>query len=729
MNSFLTGQKGQQFYGVPKGHYSTQEQSVVDFVVRTERSLANWTTPKTAFPGAFTPLVDNTSYLDSYPMLLNHPRKLSSTSVTSSANSTTSRESFGSGMRMSSWGSKTSFDSMESINAQAQQRWPSYQRPAPIKALRKSRPGEMFATLPGEVLELILDELKKLHLGKGSESCATCWMRDLGSISLTSRKWHKFARTSLYEDIQIVGPDSTAMKKRYKGCPSPRLALLRRTLRSSQQIAVIVHLLKVPPVPEGTPVDKYHDLVASVVMACPNLERLLGLHPRYNHSFDRLFHALSTRVRLKQMEWIVEAVPPSTPPSGRPSSKHANKAAAMAAAPAPRLTPGDLSAAQSTAFLDHHFNWTHLTTLSIHSLPGGTITPDSLIPTVVSYLPSLQHLFLSRLPFTAFKDNGMLSLPRLKTLSLSHLSGITSNGLSAFATRSESQALQKLVLRHINLDEMPALARVLSNLTQLESFALVQSFPPMMPEDNAIWLMPYLASASLQKIHWDITSHPHCANAADSLLAKSIAANGFPSLRSLRAPNDPEGIFQALCRPRERCDTPLDRFRGSMMHGRSLSGSGKSLSMPSSPTRMPIKKTPTSPMLASHGGEGTLRNATDLQQARLAAQARLEAARRFPRYFAKVVDENGMLVDKFGLAGFIGAPESRIQYDLLPDPGVTDEGGGLVDVDDVLGDCGESALGSEACNGRWNLPSGPVDKKDRDKWWHTERGRWTDVHL
>jgi hypothetical protein len=59
------------------------------------------------------------------------------------------------------------------------------------------RPGGQFAALPGEVLELILDELKTLHLRPGSESCSTCWMRDLCAISIASRKWSKFARTFL----------------------------------------------------------------------------------------------------------------------------------------------------------------------------------------------------------------------------------------------------------------------------------------------------------------------------------------------------------------------------------------------------------------------------------------------------------------------------------------------------------------------------------------------------
>jgi hypothetical protein len=51
--------------------------------------------------------------------------------------------------------------------------------------------------LPDEVMARILRELKTLHLGAGAESCATCWMRDLCSLSLVSRKWLGPARTAL----------------------------------------------------------------------------------------------------------------------------------------------------------------------------------------------------------------------------------------------------------------------------------------------------------------------------------------------------------------------------------------------------------------------------------------------------------------------------------------------------------------------------------------------------
>jgi hypothetical protein len=109
-------------------------------------------------------------------------------------------------MRSASWSSQSSFESVESSgggNSSGGGGWHNsylYQRPAPLARPRfrvKKAPGELFAALPGEVLELILDELKQLHLAKGSDSCATCWMRDLCSVSLSARKWYKFARTAL----------------------------------------------------------------------------------------------------------------------------------------------------------------------------------------------------------------------------------------------------------------------------------------------------------------------------------------------------------------------------------------------------------------------------------------------------------------------------------------------------------------------------------------------------
>ena len=129
---------------------------------------------------------------------LNRPRKLSNSTI--STGSSVSKESLATSPRSPSWNSSvTSFDSMDFINNRAEYTFHGGSGSIGSKLyVPHAKTGEIFAALPGEVLELILDELKKLHLRPGSESCATCWMRDLCSISLSARKWHKFARTSLY---------------------------------------------------------------------------------------------------------------------------------------------------------------------------------------------------------------------------------------------------------------------------------------------------------------------------------------------------------------------------------------------------------------------------------------------------------------------------------------------------------------------------------------------------
>lgn len=79
---------------------------------------------------------------------------------------------------------------------QMQQGYP-WQRPAPIKRRQPRKPGELFAMLPGEVLEIIMEELKQAHLAPGSGSCATCWMRDACNVAVSCRKWYKYARAAL----------------------------------------------------------------------------------------------------------------------------------------------------------------------------------------------------------------------------------------------------------------------------------------------------------------------------------------------------------------------------------------------------------------------------------------------------------------------------------------------------------------------------------------------------
>lgn len=476
--------------------------------------------------------------------------------------------------------------------------------------------------------------------------------------------------------------------------------------------------------------EQYDDLISTLIMACPNLETLAGAFTRYDHTFKRIFHALSTRSQLRQMDWLIEASPAQqrqqrAPPRSPTSSQGF-------------VIPEDLLPYEENAWLDLHANWTELTTLTIHCLPGATLTPTTLLPETLTHLPSLQHLHLCNLPSTSFNDDNLLALPRLQTLTLSHISGITSHGLSTFATRATSFGLETLSLRHSSLTSLAALARIFSNLGSLKSFSLIQAFAPVMPEDDlfSLWMMPYLASPNLQKLHWDITSVEHGGNDADMILVKSIAAGGFPSLRRMRVPNDPEGMFQVLCRPEERIDLPSDRFR--VPDSQRLEDSP-----PGSPVGIGfLAKSSTSYSSASSSSLSTVFDLpaphTNLRTARLAAQARLEAARCMPLFRVQVTEEQ-KLVNVFDMAGYIGTVGSQIRYDLRPDVGSTDEKGGLVDVRDLGGDAGESLLSSngrggetvkEGCCGFWNRVDGVVaDKKERERWYHTERGRWSRVEL
>lgn len=94
--------------------------------------------------------------------------------------------------------SRSSFTSFDSLDLSQRKPEAGWQRPAPIKQNRIRRaPGEIFAALPDEVLELILDKLKKAHLQPGSDSCATCMMRDLCSVATASRRWLGLARAAL----------------------------------------------------------------------------------------------------------------------------------------------------------------------------------------------------------------------------------------------------------------------------------------------------------------------------------------------------------------------------------------------------------------------------------------------------------------------------------------------------------------------------------------------------
>lgn len=118
-------------------------------------------------------------------------------SSSSSVGSTMTGASFG--MMHSPSSSFTSVNSYESWDSSPRRpEYGAWQRPALIKQNRRKREqGELFRALPSEVLQVILSELRKFHLRPNGESCATCMMRDLCSVSLSCRRLSKFAQHAL----------------------------------------------------------------------------------------------------------------------------------------------------------------------------------------------------------------------------------------------------------------------------------------------------------------------------------------------------------------------------------------------------------------------------------------------------------------------------------------------------------------------------------------------------
>lgn len=604
--------------------------------------------------------------------------------------------------------------------------------------------GEGFQKLPEEILLVVLAELRKSHVGVGSLSCATCWMRDATNLSLSCQKWWRAAKSVLYEDIQLIGSDSILhTKKKYKVKYGTRLKLLRRTLRSRLDLAQYVKSLKIPTTPDAAVTqkeqDEYSDLVASVIMACTNLERLPGFYPTYNHEFTKLAHALSTRPKLTEKVWMIDASP----------FQRQRRLDTSNDALAPVLAPSSLLPEQCVDFLGHHSRWAHLKTLFLHCNPGGTI--DSLLFTEVFYsLPSLETLHVSSFSATSFNDETLLSLPSLKCLRLDNLPGISAEGLSKYGSPVRTDSLTSLSLVSLPLLSLPVLTRLFSHLKSLTHFTISQAPSPSLDIGDEIYLHPYMASQTLQYLHWEFTNPED--DKATEILSKAITFGGFPALRTLRAPTDHDGMLQKLCKPRERIELAADKYRhmgvAQLSHSQSLpsqsptkstfSNHSQTNSLASnfvkSPTRSTFSLSLDKSSQSSQPSEPDITTreiGMSLATARRMAQHRMDIAITQPKFHIILWDPDGQFLERSALGGFLGQVESNIFYSLKPDIDGMDEAVVGVEGPGGLLDLGEEVSVRDGCTGSWNLDVSGAKKKgkDRERWWHTERGRWRDVPL
>ncbi|WEW55033.1 hypothetical protein PRK78_000461 [Emydomyces testavorans] len=440
--------------------------------------------------------------------------------------------------------------------------------------------------LPQEVYECILVQLQLLHFGAHGEGCITCFMRDLYALSLTSRAWERAVRSKLYRKIHIHGIDPPAQLKKYKWKRGSRLRLLRRTLRERKLLANAVLELRVPELDlsvstgkHSATLQEYLDLVASVVMVCPNLERLLGIMLPYTHEFDRLTHALSTRKKLKEHAWIIGE---NAAVSERVKQK------------SPKL----LDQGQVYQFLSYHTFWANLETLMLHSLDSSGILEHGIVLRMLNFLPALRHLSVSCFDANDFTDRTLLFLPPLISLRLESLRGVTENGLSRYFSRQEARGLKSLTLIEQSVSSLLVISKILASLRHLERFAIVQQdIAPTLPEGRMVF-QPLLASPSLKRLHWDLSSADSDslnqldlqqlkkplgdANTPNFHLSQSILHAGFPSLETLRAPSDigPLGSLQSVCRPTRNGQIMLPTDRYSLPRSSQGALSKRPLAMP-----------------------------------------------------------------------------------------------------------------------------------------------------
>ena len=454
----------------------------------------------------------------------------------------------------------------------------------------------------------------------------------------------------------------------WNGC---RAWLLRKTLLVRPDFAAMVKQLKLPEYQDLTAKESKENnkLVASIVQLCPHLERLEGHYPVYKVGVkDNIQTALLSRDFLKEHIWTIGS-------------------------------EGPMQLAQSESFANGHIRWTKLETLVLQGGPGNKAGSMSHLTFagVFERLPSLKKLLVARFHDYEFDNNTLLAIPdQIEYLRLEELPGVTDAGVSEYVDRvSVCRRIRSLSLIELELLSTLLISKILSRLTHLEKFTLVQtSSPQLPPQSSAKKAKPTFASASLQLLHWDVL----IPGPANVLLARSIHSSAFPALKAVRAPSDHHGIIQAVCKPLEHIVLPFDKIEASLLRVRQKQREDKYF-------------------------YPETRYSRSLPQARINAQERIEAARK-STFMRIVVTEGaakkeGLSVD---LKAFMGDWKSKVQYELLPD--LWGDEFAVLTVSGLLNARVSTEWrpgdGVEMCSGRWNSTSFASGRGV--KWWgHTER--------
>jgi hypothetical protein len=428
--------------------------------------------------------------------------------------------------------------------------------------------------------------------------------------------------------------------------------------------------------------------IASLVMACPNLERLVGFHIPFTHSFDRLSHALSTRSKLKEKLLSESAADLSEDEDDESSAYY--------------LASRD----PTERFLEVNSNHSVLSTLVLHQQDrpqnSSAFNYRAIVGTLRK-LPKLRQLAICSLPHSSFTNLTLRALPpNLKSLRLENLPSIDDKGLQRFFTSHLMTTIETLAIIDLEISSLVTVSHVLSSHSaNLKSFTLAQYGAPSRSSRSSI---PDFDCPTLQYMHWEIRSdagplpsppfsiamdvpeepafpftnlHPITC-LATCLLAQSIRDSAFPSLRRIRVPHDPQGMIQALCRPLTTallsCDIAMlySVFGGGSYQSRAVSGDTLRQPRPGttySATGLPFKLRADSAVEFSMSDNDYPQIEDGPTRSRIAAQARILAARKTALTTIRVYDPNGDLKTNKIVGGFIGQIDSPITYELRADRG------------------------------------------------------------
>ncbi|KIW08143.1 uncharacterized protein PV09_01075 [Verruconis gallopava] len=484
----------------------------------------------------------------------------------------------------------------------------STRRPA---AGRSSLPERIFRELPDEIYERIVTRLELNYFCDASGTCINCYTRDLYNLSLTSRAWCRAAKQQLYSKIWILADSHNGSSE----MPWHKLKLLRRTLRENPLLSRFVKEMHFPDaqiVYQESQIKTRQAIIntlASLVMAAPNLEKFSGLYLTYDHVFDRLTHALSTRGNLKEKTWVLRRSDVGVDEDGVYWSNHDEFG----------------QADNHDAFLRSHDNWKNLELLCLFGQTTGRMDYRSFAATFRN-LPSLKHLLISDFDSSQFSDRTLYAIPpSLQSLRLQDIPGVTEKGLARYFNTPAAITLRNLSLIKLEIASALLISNILAKCTNLKRFTLAQDVSPALPlgsdpphEDGILY-----ASNSLEYLHWDTIAYgPSIQD-----LANSIAGHAFPKLKVLRAPSDDGGVLQRLCAPQP----------------------GWSPDSPNSDE------------------EENPFNHWSLPSAQREAQRRKTAASQDPFITIVVSDEEGNVQHTYVLRTYMGTLDSTIRYSLDPD--------------------------------------------------------------